>query len=148
MQGRGRLFLIVDRKKDLIIRGRYNVYPREIKEVLYEHPEILEEAVVRVAHNFLGEETPRPSYWCPTPGPPQPNSAPSSRSVSPGAYPRDVHVLPSLPKAFTGQILRRESGFPAVEGERHPAARSHDRHRSWFAGGRSTAPEGSLQLVQ
>ena len=41
-------FFIVDRKKDLIIRGGYNVYPREIEEVLYEHPAIQEAAVVGV----------------------------------------------------------------------------------------------------
>ncbi len=56
---------IVDRKKDLIIRGGYNVYPREIEEVLYTHPEILEAAVVGVPDARLGEEvkafiTPRP----------------------------------------------------------------------------------------
>ena len=49
-------FFIVDRKKDLIIRGGYNVYPREIEEVLYEHPAIQEAAVVGVPHDELGEE--------------------------------------------------------------------------------------------
>ena len=41
-------FFIVDRKKDLIIRGGYNVYPREIEEVLYEHPAVREAAVVGI----------------------------------------------------------------------------------------------------
>src|SRR4029079_2385302 len=49
-------FFIVDRKKDMIIRGGYNVYPREIEEVLYEHPAVREAAVVGVAHDELGEE--------------------------------------------------------------------------------------------
>ena len=49
-------FFIVDRKKDLIIRGGYNVYPREIEEVLYEHPAIQEAAVIGVPHDELGEE--------------------------------------------------------------------------------------------
>ena len=49
-------FYIVDRKKDLIIRGGYNVYPREIEEVLYEHPAVREAAVVAVPHAELGEE--------------------------------------------------------------------------------------------
>ncbi len=39
-------FAIVDRKKDMIIRGGYNVYPREIEEVIYEHPAVAECAVV------------------------------------------------------------------------------------------------------
>ncbi|MBV8294651.1 MAG: long-chain fatty acid--CoA ligase, partial [Mycobacterium sp.] len=49
-------FYIVDRTKDLIIRGGYNVYPREIEEVLYEHPDVAEAAVIGIAHDSLGEE--------------------------------------------------------------------------------------------
>ena len=49
-------FFIVDRKKEMIIRGGYNVYPREIEEVLYEHPAVSEAAVVGVADDSLGEE--------------------------------------------------------------------------------------------
>ena len=47
---------IVDRKKEMIIRGGYNVYPREIEEVLYKHPAVLEGAVIGVPHADLGEE--------------------------------------------------------------------------------------------
>ena len=49
-------FFIVDRKKDLIIRGGYNVYPREVEEVLYEHPAVAEVAVIGIPHDDLGEE--------------------------------------------------------------------------------------------
>ena len=49
-------YFIVDRKKDLIIRGGYNVYPRELEEVLYEHPAVREAAVIGVPHESLGEE--------------------------------------------------------------------------------------------
>ena len=49
-------FFIVDRKKELIIRGGYNVYPREVEEVLYEHPAVQEAAVVGVPDEALGEE--------------------------------------------------------------------------------------------
>jgi long-chain acyl-CoA synthetase len=49
-------FFIVDRKKDVIIRGGYNVYAREIEEVLYEHPAVRECAVVAVPHPRVGEE--------------------------------------------------------------------------------------------
>ena len=49
-------YFIVDRKKDLIIRGGFNVYPREIEEVLYEHPAVLEAAVVGMPHPTHGEE--------------------------------------------------------------------------------------------
>src|SRR5207253_1809532 len=49
-------FFIVDRKKELIIRGGYNVYPREVEEVLYEHPAVQEAAVIGVPDDRLGEE--------------------------------------------------------------------------------------------
>src|SRR5260370_131502 len=49
-------YYIVDRKKDLIIRGGYNVYPREVEEVLYEHPAVREAAVIGLPHPSLGEE--------------------------------------------------------------------------------------------
>src|SRR4051794_6213386 len=49
-------FFIVDRKKDMIIRGGYNVYPREIEEVLYEHPAVSEAAVIGVPDEKMGEE--------------------------------------------------------------------------------------------
>ena len=49
-------YFIVDRKKDLIIRGGFNVYPREIEEVLYEHPAVAAAAVIGVPHPTHGEE--------------------------------------------------------------------------------------------
>ena len=49
-------FFVVDRKKDMIIRGGYNVYPREVEELLYEHPAIREAAVLGVPHPEWGEE--------------------------------------------------------------------------------------------
>src|SRR5918997_6453232 len=49
-------FFIVDRKKDMIIRGGYNVYPREIEEVLYEHDAVAEVAVIGIKDDDLGEE--------------------------------------------------------------------------------------------
>src|ERR1700686_431405 len=49
-------YYIVDRKKELIIRGGFNVYPREIEEGLYEHPAVVEAAVVGIPHDSLGEE--------------------------------------------------------------------------------------------
>ena len=49
-------YFIVDRKKDMIIRGGFNVYPREIEEVLYAHPAVAEAAVIGVPHESHGEE--------------------------------------------------------------------------------------------
>ena len=51
----GDLFL-VDRKKEMIIRGGYNVYPREVEEALYAHPAVVEAAVVGIPHELLGED--------------------------------------------------------------------------------------------
>ncbi len=47
---------IVDRKKDMIIRGGYNIYPREIEELLFQHPAVVEAAVYGIPHQDLGEE--------------------------------------------------------------------------------------------
>ena len=52
----GGYFFIVDRKKEMIIRGGFNVYPRELEEVLYEHPAVLEAAVIGVPDEAMGEE--------------------------------------------------------------------------------------------
>src|SRR5699024_11706796 len=48
-------FFVVDRKKDMIIAGGLNIYPREVEEVLYEHPDIAEAAVFGVPHDYRGE---------------------------------------------------------------------------------------------
>jgi long-chain acyl-CoA synthetase len=108
----GYLF-VVDRKKDLIIRGGYNVYPREIEEVLYEHPNVVEAAVVGVPHASLGEEVSAAVVL--TPG--AQVTAEDVRSfvkerVAPYKYPRNVWLLPALPKGPTGKILKREIRLP------------------------------------
>jgi acyl-CoA synthetase (AMP-forming)/AMP-acid ligase II len=48
-------FRVVGRKKDLIIRGGYNIYPREIEELFYKHPSVLEVAIVGLHDTVLGE---------------------------------------------------------------------------------------------
>ena len=48
-------FYIVDRKKGMIIAGGYNIYPREVEEVLYEHPAVLEAAVIGIPDPYRGE---------------------------------------------------------------------------------------------
>ncbi len=49
-------FTIVDRKKDMILRGGMNVYPREVEEVIYTHPDVVEVAVVPMPDELLGEQ--------------------------------------------------------------------------------------------
>jgi len=109
-------WFIVDRKKELIIRGGYNVYPREIEEVLYEHPAVLEAAVVGVPHAELGEEI---------------GAAVALRAgaevgerelrdyvksqVAAYKYPRHLWFVDALPKGPTGKILKREIRVPVAE---------------------------------
>ena len=102
-------YTIVDRKKDMIIRGGFNVYPREIEEVLYGHPAIVEAAVVGLPHESHGEEVKavvalRPGAqataeeiigWC-------------KERLAAYKYPRVVEFREALPKGPTGEILKRE----------------------------------------
>jgi long-chain acyl-CoA synthetase len=100
---------IVDRKKDMIIRGGFNVYPRELEEVLHTHPEVSLAAVVGVADERHGEEvkafvvrTPDATIteaelvgWC-------------RQAMAAYKYPRIVEFRDSLPMTATGKILKRE----------------------------------------
>jgi long-chain acyl-CoA synthetase len=102
-------FFIVDRKKDLIIRGGYNVYPREIEEVLYEHPAVREAAVVGVPHDELGEEV---GAAVVLKDGEQVDEAGIrdyvKENVAAYKYPRRVWFVDELPKGPTGKILKRE----------------------------------------
>ena len=102
-------YFIVDRKKDLVIRGGYNVYPREIEEVLYAHPAVAEAAVIGRPDDKLGEEvvavvsqqagadvTPEELIaWC-------------KERLAAYKYPREVRIVAELPKGPTGKILKKE----------------------------------------
>jgi long-chain acyl-CoA synthetase len=107
-------FYIVDRKKDMIIRGGYNVYPREIEEVLYEHPAVAEAAVIGLPHPALGEEVGaavalKPGVTI---------TAEELRDYVKGQvaaykYPRHVWIVDVLPKGPTGKIQKRDIVIPA-----------------------------------
>jgi long-chain acyl-CoA synthetase len=106
-------FFIVDRKKDMIIRGGYNVYPREIEEVLYEHPAVREVAVLGVPDDHLGEEV--AAAVALKDG--QEVSADDLRAfckeqVAAYKYPRKLWFVDELPKGPTGKILKREIAAP------------------------------------
>jgi long-chain acyl-CoA synthetase len=99
---------IVDRKKDLIIRGGYNVYPREVEEVLYEHPDIVEVAVIGVPDEHFGEEV--AAVLALRPG--AEFDAAQFRTwakerLSAYKVPRLFQVMDALPKGPTGKILKR-----------------------------------------
>ncbi len=101
---------IVDRKKDLIIRGGYNIYPREIEEVMYQIPEILEVAVIGRPHADLGEEI--TAIVVLKEGADIDAAAIQKyvkQKVAPYKYPRVVHIQTEpLPKSGTGKILKKE----------------------------------------
>jgi long-chain acyl-CoA synthetase len=102
-------FYIVDRKKDLIIRGGYNVYPREVEEVLYEHPAVAEAAVVGVPHAEWGEEIAAAVALKPgASATPEELIAFVKERLAAYKYPRQLWIVDSLPKTATGKILRRE----------------------------------------
>jgi long-chain acyl-CoA synthetase len=107
-------FYIVDRKKDLIIRGGYNVYPREVEEVLYEHPKIREAAVVGVPHDEWGEEIGAAVVLHEGEElAPDEVSAYVKERIAAYKYPRLVWFIDDLPKGPTGKILKREIEPPA-----------------------------------
>ncbi len=103
-----RYIYIVDRKKEMIIRGGYNVYPREIEEILYTHPDVLEAAVVGVPHPDLGEEVIAVVVLrqgaCATP---EELIQFVKGRVAPYKYPRRIQLVKELPKSHTGKILRK-----------------------------------------
>jgi long-chain acyl-CoA synthetase len=106
-------FFIVDRKKDMIIRGGYNVYPREIEEVLYQHPAIREAAVIGMPHESLGEEV----GACVVLKEGQEVGADElqafvKKEVAAYKYPRRIWFADELPKGPTGKILKREIKVP------------------------------------
>jgi long-chain acyl-CoA synthetase len=101
-------YTIVDRKKEIIIRGGYNIYPREIEEVLYEHPAVAEAAVIGLKHPDLGEEVGAAVVLKPgaTADTTELRDFVKSR-VAAYKYPRRIWLVPSLPTGPTGKILRR-----------------------------------------
>jgi long-chain acyl-CoA synthetase len=109
-------YYVVDRKKDLIIRGGYNVYPREVEEALYEHPAVAAVAVIGIPHESLGEEV----------GAAVVLKAGASATleelrqfvkgrVAAYKYPRRIWFVDSLPTGPTGKLLRREVKPPPSE---------------------------------
>jgi long-chain acyl-CoA synthetase len=107
-----RYISIVDRKKEMIIRGGYNVYPREIEEIFYTHPDVVEAAVVGVRHFDLGEEVAAAVVLrhgaCTTP---EELSQFVKERVAPYKYPRRIRLVKELPKSHTGKILKRSIRF-------------------------------------
>jgi long-chain acyl-CoA synthetase len=112
-------FFIVDRKKEMIIRGGYNVYPREIEEALYEHPAVAEVACIGIAHPELGEEVAAAVALKPGASAEVDElQAFVKERVAAYKYPRHLWLVDALPKGPTGKILRRSVEVPEQVGTR------------------------------
>jgi long-chain acyl-CoA synthetase len=106
-------FFIVDRKKDLIIRGGYNVYPREIEEILYEHPAVREAAVLAIPHDEYGEEVGAAVALKDGEDAGEDELRDYIKEqVAAYKYPRRIWFVDELPKGPTGKILKREIELP------------------------------------
>ncbi|MER6383011.1 long-chain fatty acid--CoA ligase [Streptomyces sp. NPDC001250] len=104
---------IVDRKKDLIIRGGYNVYPREIEEVLHEHPAVALAAVLGVPDERLGEEVAAAVVLRPGAEADTEELREFVRDrVAAYKYPRRLWLTDALPMGPSGKILKREISAP------------------------------------
>ncbi|WP_256339740.1 MULTISPECIES: AMP-binding protein [unclassified Streptomyces] len=107
-------FWIVGRTKDVIIRGGYNVYPREVEDVLYEHPAVAEAAVIGLPDADLGEEVGAAVVL-------KPDAQATAeelreylkRQVAAYKYPRKIWIVDTLPKGPTGKIVKRGIAPPS-----------------------------------
>jgi long-chain acyl-CoA synthetase len=99
---------LVDRSKDLIIASGYKVWPREVEDILYTHPAVLEAAVVGVPDEYRGETV--KAYVSLRPDVPATAAeliAFCRERLAAYKYPREVELVDDLPKTATGKILRR-----------------------------------------
>jgi long-chain acyl-CoA synthetase len=129
-------FAIVDRKKDLIIAGGYNVYPREVEEILYEHPQILEVAVAGVPDAYRGEIV--KAFVVLRSG--EQATSDEIREFAKARLagykvPRSIEFRDELPKTLIGKVLRRA----LVEEEQAKAG---------AAAGGGGAPSGEVRGAQ
>ena len=104
-------FYIVYRKKDMIVASGYKVWPREVEDVLYQHPAVKEAAVIGVPDEYRGETVKafvalRPDW--PDPVTAEDIIAHCRERMAAYKYPRQVEFLPEIPKTATGKFLRRQ----------------------------------------
>jgi long-chain acyl-CoA synthetase len=106
-------FTIVDRKKDMIIRGGFNVYPREVEDVLYEHPAVRDAAVIGVPDEHFGEDVAALVVLREgAQATPAELRAYLRQEVAAYKYPRQVVLVDDLPLGPTGKVVKRELTLP------------------------------------
>lgn len=102
-------FYIVDRKKDQINAGGYKIWPREVEDVLYEHPAVREAAVVGVPDEYRGETVKAfVSLKGQSTATAEEIIAFTKERMAAYKYPRQVEILDEIPKTVSGKVLRRE----------------------------------------
>jgi len=102
-------FYIVDRKKDQINAGGYKIWPREVEDVLYEHPAVREAAVVGIPDEYRGETVKAfVSLKGGAQATPEEIIAFAKERMAAYKYPRRVEILDEIPKTVSGKVLRRE----------------------------------------
>ncbi|GAA4614654.1 AMP-binding protein [Saccharopolyspora hordei] len=102
-------FYVVDRKKDMINAAGYKVWPREVEDVLYDHPAVLEAAVVGVPDPYRGETVKAFVVLKPGAAATEEDLVDHCKArLAAYKYPRQVQLVPELPKTPTGKILRRQ----------------------------------------
>jgi len=122
-------FYIVDRKKDMILASGYNVYPREIEEVLFEHPDVSEAVAVGVPDEYRGESV--KAFVVKKPGSPATEMemlAFCKERLAPYKTPKALEFREELPKSAVGKLLRRvladeereRAGVPTATGAPPP----------------------------
>ncbi|MDN5698513.1 MAG: AMP-binding protein, partial [Rubrobacter sp.] len=101
-------FYIVDRKKDMILASGYNVYPREIEEILFEHPQVSEAVAVGVPDEYRGESV--KAFVVKKPGGEVAEEeilAFCRERLAPYKAPKNIEFRDELPKSTVGKLLRR-----------------------------------------
>lgn len=119
-------FFIVDRKKDMIIASGYKVWPREVEDMLYQHPAVREAAVIGVPDSYRGETV--KAYVSLKPGhegrvSPDELIAFCKERMAAYKYPRAVEIMAELPKTATGKLLRRQ--LREIHGARPATSAGH-----------------------
>jgi long-chain acyl-CoA synthetase len=113
---------VVDRSKDMIVASGFKVWPREVEDVLYEHPAVREAAVVGVPDEYRGETVwGYVSFHSGATADEQELIEFCRRRLAAYKYPRSIHVLDELPKTATGKIIRGE-----LPRQRHPGERTKE----------------------
>ncbi len=107
-----RYLFIIDRKKDRIIAGGYNIYPVELDKVLFEHPKIMEACTVGIPDDYRGETIKafivlKEGETCS----PEEIIAFCKERLAAYKVPRIIEFIDELPKSSVGKILRRKCGI-------------------------------------